>query len=76
MRLGRARDDEQAGGVAVEAVDDPRALLLPTRRAVRQQRLRERALGVPGAGVNDDTRRLVDDEEMLVLVRDRDVDLR
>ena len=43
----------------------------PPVGAGERERLRERAAGVPGRRMHDDTGRLVDDEEMLVLVRDR-----
>ena len=70
VRLRRACDDHQAGRVAVEAVDDPRALvLLPALGADERDRLRERPARVTGAGMDDDARRLVDDEQMVVLVR-------
>ena len=67
VRLARARDDEQPRGVAVEAVDDPRPPLLPAARDAGQ-RLGERARGVPARRVHDDAGRLVDDEQVLVLV--------
>ena len=42
VRLLRARDDEQAGRVAVETVDDARPVLLPARCARGRERVRER----------------------------------
>ena len=71
VRLVRARDDHQPGRVAVEAVDDSRPLLLPARGAGERERMRERAAGVAGRRMDDDSGRLVDDEQMLVRVRDR-----
>jgi hypothetical protein len=68
--LLRAGDDQQAGGVAVEPVHDPGSLRFPARRAVRQHAVDERAGLVTPRRMNDDTRRLVDDEQMLVLVDD------
>ena len=53
--------------VAVEAVDDARPALLPAAGHAGQ-RLRERAGGVPARRVHDDAGRLVDDEQVLVLV--------
>ena len=58
---------------AVEAVDDPGPVLLPARGARIGESLRERATRVPGRRVYDDAGGLVDDEEMLVLVRDREL---
>ena len=65
-------DDQQTRGVAVEAMDDsgPPRLLAAGRAPV--QRLRERAGAVPAGGVDDDAGRLVDDEQVLVLVGDRE----
>jgi len=73
VRCLGAGDDEQPRRVAVEAVDDARTVRLPSRGAVLDERLRERAPGVPRAGVYDNARRFVDDEEVLVLVRDAQV---
>ena len=73
VRLLGAGDDEQPRRVAVEAVDDARTVRLASRGAVLDERLRERAAGVPCAGVHDDARRFVDDEEVLVRVRDAEV---
>ena len=48
----------------------------PRRPRPAGQRLGERALAVAAAGVHDEARRLVDDEQVVVLVGDRDVDRR
>ena len=69
VRLLGARDDEQPGGVAVEAVDDAGALGVAAGGAVREQ-LRERVLAMALGGMHDDAGRLVDDEQVLVLVGD------
>ena len=66
-----ARDDEQTGGVAIQAVHDPRALRLPAGGDAGEQ-LRERALAVPASGVHDEAGGLVDDEQVLVFVDDRE----
>ena len=50
-----------------------RPVLLPARGSRSGERLRERAARVPGRRVHDDAGGLVDDEEMLVLVRDREL---
>ena len=75
MGLLRAGDDEQAGGVAVEPVDDAGSLLLPTRGAVRQHAVDEGARVLPGGGVDDDARGLVHDEQVLVRVGHAKADL-
>ena len=71
MRLVRARDHEQARGVAVEPVDDAGA---PRLRAscdrLRQEAVDERAVRMTCRRMHDDARRLVDDEQMLVPVGD------
>lgn len=71
-------DDEQARCLLVEAVDDARSLDATDARqavaAVGDQRIDERAVGVAGGGVHDEARRLVDDDEVVVLVGDRERD--
>jgi hypothetical protein len=74
--LLRARDDEQARGVAVEPVDDAGPVLLPALGAVLDQTVNERALSASGPGMDDDACGLVDDEQVLVLVRDAEIDAR
>ena len=71
-RVGRlgAGDDEQPGRVAVEPVDQPGAPWLAPGGAAVLERLGERARAVPARRVHDDARRLVDDEEVLVLPDD------
>ena len=70
VRFGRAGDDEQARCVAIEPVDDARAIgFLSAFDGVREQPVHERACRVSGCGVDDDTGRLVDDEQVLVFVR-------
>ena len=52
-------------------MDDPRPLgLLPTRDRVPEQSVDERPAPVARRGMDDDPGRLVDDEEVLVLVGD------
>ena len=72
--LFRAGDDEQAGGVSVEPVDDPRPILLSARRAA-DEAVDERAAPVAGSRMDDDPGRLVDHEQMLVLVGNPEIDL-
>ena len=58
-------------------MDDARALvLLPALGADERDRVRERPARVPGAGMDDNAGWLVDDEEMVVLVRDRQLERR
>src|ERR1700754_508903 len=72
VRVLVAGEHEQAGRVAVQAVHDAGAFgVVPARDAAREG-LHERALGVAVARVDDDTRRLVDHEQVLVLVGDRE----
>ncbi len=67
------RDDHHAGRAAIEPVDDSR----PQHAAdaaevgdVMQQRIDERAGGVTRAGMHDHARRLVDDDDVGILVKD------
>jgi hypothetical protein len=69
VRLLGPSDDQEAGGVAVETVDDARTLRVPSRNATVEQGVDKRPLLVPRCRVHDEPRRLVDDEQMLVLVR-------
>jgi len=47
---------------------------LSTLNAVVKQAVYKRSVGMPGAGMDDDSRRLVDDQKMLVFERDRQID--
>src|SRR6218665_436342 len=51
-----AGEHEQAGGVAVEAVDDARALWLGSSSELAGEELDQRALGDAGSGVHDHSR--------------------
>ena len=76
VRLGRAGDDEQPRRVAVEPVHDAGPLrLVSTFDVVGEQPVHERPARVPGRRMHDETRRLVDDEQMLVLVRHDEIHL-
>src|SRR6266545_2389315 len=66
--LLRARDDHQAGGVAVEPVDDARPRGLTTGDVVSEQTVHKRPGRVSRRRMHDETRRLVDDDEVLVRV--------
>jgi hypothetical protein len=74
VRFVRARDDKEAGGVAVEPMDDSGPVLLPAP-GLSDQAVDERPGPMARARMHDDPGRLVDDEEMLVLVGDAEVDL-
>ena len=66
------RRDEQAGRVLVDAVHDAGPPLPAdageTVAAVGEQGVDERAVLVPGRGVHDHAARLVDDDEVVVLI--------
>lgn len=68
------RDDEAAGGVLVESVDDAGALDAADAGelafAVVEQGVDESAVGVAGRGVDDDAVLLMEDEDVFVLVED------
>src|SRR5581483_6637134 len=75
--LRRAGDDHQPAGVAVEAVDDPR----PHRVAdpgdlgeAVEEPAGQRPLPVAGTGVDHETGRLGDDDDVLVGVDDGELD--
>ncbi len=71
MRLGRAGDDQEAGSLRVEPVNDARPSgLASARDLVGQESVNQRARRVARCGVHDDARRLVDHEQVRVLVRD------
>ena len=73
MRVLGAGDDEQAGGVAIEAVDDPRPLVVTAGRVELEQPVDERPGRIARPRVNDEAGRLVDDEEVLVLPDDVEI---
>ncbi len=74
VRLRRARDHEQARRVAIEAMDDPRTVrLLPAFDVVREQSVHERPARMSRRRMHDDAGALVDDEQVLVLVRNAQV---
>ena len=68
FRLG---DDQQPAGVFIEAMDNARppnsADSGQTRAAMADQGVDESAVGVSRRGMNNQTGRLVDDDEMCVL---------
>ena len=74
VRLLAARDHQQPGRVAIEAVNDSGAVFVPACGLAREP-VDERAARMPCARVDDDARRLVHDEEMLVLVGDAELDV-
>ncbi len=78
MRGVRLGHHEQARSLFVEAVNNARALdAADTGEAVAamgDERIDERAAGVAGRGVNDEPCRLVDNDEVSILVSDRERD--
>ncbi len=72
VRLVGLGDHEQPGGVAVETMHDPRAPRLAAIGADVRESLRERPGAVAASRVHDDAGRLVDDQQVLVLVGDRE----
>jgi hypothetical protein len=75
VRLLRAGHDQQSRGVPVEPVHDPRTPLLPTRGPTVEHPVHERSCRVAGRRVDDDPSGLVDDKQVLVLVRDPQADV-
>jgi hypothetical protein len=73
--LRRPRNHEQAGRVAVESVHDAGPLGVATGRSTGQQTVHERAVSVSRRRMNDHTRRLVHDEQVLVLEGHAQVDV-
>ena len=60
-------DDQEAARVLVEPVDDAGARHLLQLRRMMEERVQQRARPVAGARMHDEPRRLVDDEQSLVL---------
>ncbi len=71
-------DDHDAGSVAVEAVDDAGAALATDAgqvvAAMGEQRVHQGAVLVAGSGVDDETRGLVEHQNVFVLVEDGEGD--
>ena len=74
LRGLRLRDDDEPARVLVEAVHDARARQRGQRGRVMQQRVLQRAVAVAGARMHDEAGGLVEDEERVVLVDDRERD--
>ncbi len=79
VRAVRLGDDHDAAGVLVEAVDDARPLdAADARQAVAamvDQRVDQRAGPVAGAGMHHQPGRLVDDDQLGILVEDVERDV-
>ena len=73
VRLLAARDDDQPGRVAVEAVDDPRPLGIAAGERPASP-WTSVPVACPAPGWTTSAGRLVDDEQVLVLVRDPQVE--
>src|SRR5678809_212437 len=76
MRALRLRDEQEAGCLLIQPMDDTRARLVSvwgTHVAATEQRVHQSAGPVTRSGMHHHTGRLVDDEQRLVLVYDRDI---
>jgi len=67
MGIERAGDQQTATGVLVQAMDQTRPGQTFQAPIKMQQCVDQRALGMAGAGVHDQTRRLVDNQQLLLL---------
>ena len=80
-RMGefRLRRHHHARGILVEAVDDPRPALAADAgeavAAMGEQGVHQRALVVAGRGMDDEPRRLVEHDEVGILVEDGERDV-
>ena len=72
LRRERARDHQEPARVLVEPVHDAGARNGCEDGLVREQRVQQGPAPVAGAGMHDETRRLVDHDERAVLVDDRE----
>lgn len=72
MRLDRTRDHKQAARIFVQAMHETGSRYEREARIHRQQRVLKRMPGITGAGMNYQTRRLVDDEQRAVLMNHGD----
>ncbi len=70
VRLGRARDHEQARRIAVEPVHDPGTVGGAAGYPALEQSVDERARCLTRCRMDDDPRRLVDNQQMRILVDD------
>jgi hypothetical protein len=76
MDLRVSSDDEEPGRVAVEPVDDAGALrLLAARDSPSQEAVDECSGRMPGGRMDDEPHGFFDHEQVLVLVRDLNVEL-
>ena len=75
VRLFASRHDQQAGRVAVDAVDDPRPVRHLASGDAPEEPVHERPRRMPGRRMHHDPGRLVHDEQVLVLVRDPEREL-
>ena len=69
-----AGDDQQAGGVLVQPVDDPGPRQCGEAGVEVQERIQHRPLAVPGPRMHDEAGRLVHDQDLGVFVDDLDGD--
>jgi hypothetical protein len=75
--LLRARDHHEPTRVAIEPVDDPwTSRVVTSRRGHCQQAVHERPRSVPPRRMDNQARRLVDDDQILILVGEPEGDAR
>lgn len=74
VRLQRLGDHEQTARVLVEPMHDAGARNCRECRFMMQQRILQRPIGIPSCGMDDQARRLVDDQKLLVLVDEVECD--
>jgi hypothetical protein len=68
------RHDDEAARVLVQAMNDSGAWKRCERGRMMKERVQQRPVAVPGAGVHDASRRFVEDENGIVFVNDRELD--
>ena len=74
LRRERPGHDQESAGLLVQPMDDAGARHAGEGGRVVQQRVQQRSVPVAAARMDDEARRLVDDDQRLVLVHDRQRD--
>ncbi|MEO5823375.1 MAG: hypothetical protein ABIT71_22965 [Vicinamibacteraceae bacterium] len=69
---GRLGDQHDAGRLAIEAVDEVDAPAAPRVRQMREQRVHQRAGWIPARRMHDQAGRLVDGQQRVVFIEDRE----
>ena len=75
VRLQRARDHAETGRILVQPVHDACPRYADLRREPIQQPIEQGTTAISRCRVHDQTRRLVDDEQVLVLMHHLDIDV-